>query len=177
MLDSVHSVSNTVVSIIVSLNLVTLVSLIGGASSAYLATDSGFKFKSTATDVSHAAVRLQLFRLCTWCLSIIASIKIMLPTDFADSIISAWFIGQGFALQSILTSVIHGIVLRYSNTVRTGIIERTGSIQLKGKDYTVQDANIAFVTLVQKALKPATDAQTTRIVLWTELYSVDIKDA
>jgi hypothetical protein len=173
MLDSVHSVSNTVVSIIVSLNLVTLVSLIGGASSAYLATDSGFK--STATDVSHAAVRLQLFRLCTWCLSIIASIKIMLPTDFADSIISAWFIGQGFALQSILTSVIHGIVLRYSKTVRTGIIERTGSIRLKGNDYTVQDANIAFVTLVHTASKPATGAQTTRIVLWTELYSVDIK--
>lgn len=172
MLDSVHSVSNTVVLIIVSLNLVTLVSLIGGASSAYLANED----PKIPNNVSHAAVRLQLFRLCTWCLSIIASIKIMLPTDFADSIISAWFIGQGFALQSILTSVIHGIVLRYSETVRTMIIERGGSIQLKGGDYTVKDANIAFVTLVQTASSNAAPAvETTRIVLWTELYSVDIK--
>ena len=165
MLDSIHSVSNTVVLTIFSLNIVTLVTLIGGASSAYLATGI-----SKATDVSHAAVRLQLFRLCTWCLAIIASIKIILPDDFADSIISAWFIGQGFALQSILTSVIHGIVLRYSETVRTRIIERSGSIKLDGNDYTVQDANIAFVTLI------ATTGKATRIVLWTELYSVDIKE-
>jgi len=171
MLDSIHSLGNTVVLIIVSLNLVTLVSLIGGASSAYL--PGGTKTRS-------AAIRLQLFRLCTWCLSIIVGIKLVLPPDFADSIISAWFIGQGFALQNILKSVINGIVLRYNETVCKAIIERDKRCRYKIKlrelrdiddTYTVEEANIAYVTLRKD---PPGSNHRARILLWTDIYSVDI---
>ena len=179
MLDSIHSLGNTVVLIIVSLNLVTLVSLIGGASSAYL--PGGTKTRS-------AAIRLQLFRLCTWCLSIIVGIKLVLPPDFADSIISAWFIGQGFALQNILKSVINGIVLRYNETVCKAIIERDNECKYKIKlrdiddTYTVEEANIAYVTLhhtptsasIQLPKAGAVGKPHTRILLWTDIYSVDI---
>ena len=149
MYDLLHTTANTLVLVLASFNMIALVSLIGEASSWYLSDKT-----KAASGTGGATVRLQLFRVLMWAFSVIMALKIVLPEDLADSVISAWFVGQGFALQPALRSIIGGIIARYDKRVRSVVFDRIGTISYNEfKDCMVVNYNVASVTLETKQTK------------------------
>jgi len=163
MYDVLHTVANTMVLALASINMIAFVSLMGEASSGYLSDKT-----KAAGDAGGATIRLQLFRVLMWAFSVIVALKVSLPADLADSVISAWFVGQGFALQATMQSIIGGIIARYDKRVRAVVFEKRGTISYKAfKECLVVDANVASVTLQTKATK---DTAAGHIVLpWNSI--------
>ena len=148
MYDLLHTAANALVLVLASFNMIALVSLMGEASSGYLSDKT-----KAASGTGGATVRLQLFRVLMWALSVIVALKVVLPIDLADSVISAWFVGQGFALQPALKSMIGGIMARYNPLVRAAVFDRIGTITYNEFNHcTVVDANVASVTLQTKSI-------------------------
>jgi hypothetical protein len=157
MYDLLHTVANTLVLALASINLVALVSLIGEASSGYLSDKT-----KAAGDAGGATIRLQLFRVLMWTLSVVVALKVVLPEDLADSVISAWFVGQGFALQATLQSIIGGIIARYDKRVRAVVFDRIGTISYNEfKECRVVEANVASVTIQTNAIAKKGDTRGT----------------
>jgi len=138
--------TSTVVTSLVSVNAIALVMLVGEGISEYLST----KERIADSTANASRIRLQLLRLVTWILAVIGTFKTVLPNDLADSIISAWFVGQGFALQRSLQSLVAGIVLRYDSIVRQVVVDGEGTVQIKEVMYTVASCSMVSVTLVEQ---------------------------
>jgi hypothetical protein len=144
MAGTLQDTTSSVVLALVSVNAIALVMLAGEGMAEYLTSKENERIKANAS-----RIRLQLMRLVACILTIIAVFKIVLPDDLADSIISAWFVGQGFALQKSLQSLVAGIVLRYDAIVRKVIVEGVGSVQLKGTSskYKMYKCSMVSITL------------------------------
>ena len=149
------------VKVIASLNMVVLASLAGEAASGYLG--------NAMTPNYHAArIRLQLARVVLWVATVIAALKITLPAALADGLISAWFVGQGFALQGVSKSILAGIVARYDENLHRHIMKGEGTVTYKEyKDATVISRNLTTFTLKK---------DTQLLVLpWTAVYDLVLR--
>ena len=135
--------------VLASLNMIAFVSLVGEAASGYLhkaETDAA----GGKTGYVGAKLRLQMVRVLLWATSVIAALKITLPGDLADGIISAWFVGQGFALQNVTRSIIAGLVARYSDDLHGALVAGRGTVKVDYKDMkgaTVKSCNLATFSL------------------------------
>ena len=89
------------------------------------------------------------------------------PPPQADDLIAAWFVGQGFALQTIIKDIIAGIVARYNQQVRTVLVEGKGKVKYKEEDYTPVGVNIATITL-----QGTTNG--IRVLPWSALSEMDL---
>ena len=147
---------------LVSANIIALVSLIGDGASMYLKKKGG---ESNSTAIAGTHIRLQLFRVFVMVLSVIAGLKLVLPSKLADDLIAAWFVGQGFALQSIIRNIISGIVVRYNKSVRDMIGKQ---VEYKDSTYSVVGTNLASVVLT------SSNNGYTRIVPWPEIYQMKL---
>jgi hypothetical protein len=158
-----NSAAGSLLLVLASANLIALVSLLGEASSGYL--DTALKHQGHSSKL-----RLQLFRCLLVVVSVAAGLKAVLLPKLADDLIAAWFVGQGFALQTIIRDIIAGIVARYNSDVRGVIIEGTGKGQVKYKEklYTPQGANIASITLASD------DGKYIRVLPWSELHEMEL---
>jgi len=141
--------------------MIALVSVLGEASSGYL--DTALKHQGHSSKL-----RLQLFRCLLVVVSVAAGLKAVLLPKLADDLIAAWFVGQGFALQTIIRDIIAGIVARYNSDVRGVLIEGTGKVKYKGNVYTAHGANIASITL------ESDDRKYIRILPWSELHEIEL---
>ena len=162
MAGTLQDTTSSVVLALVSVNAIALVMLAGEGMAEYLTSK-----ESTGGRANASRIRLQLMRLVACILTIIAVFKIVLPDDLADSIISAWFVGQGFALQKSLQSLVAGIVLRYDPIVRKVIVEGGGKVQLKGTKPTYQMHKCSMVSIT------LTDTFTKSnyvVVEWESMY-------
>lgn len=135
-----NNAASTLLLVLVSANMISLVSLAGEASSVYLEHSSSPDRPSTGA----YAIRLQMMRLLLGVLSVAAGIKLSLNTKLADDLIAAWFVGQGFALQDIIRNIISGIVARYSPRVQCILRSK---VTYGDEDYVVTSVNIASITL------------------------------
>ena len=164
---SIAASSNEIIlPVLASINMVALVSLIGHAADSYLVAARG------KPDYNGAVIRLQILRLVSWAVSVVAALKITLPSDLADGIISAWFVGQGFALQSTIQSIFDGIAARYSDIICKAVVNKDPNYTIKYNDRFTQahviDSNITTFTLQQ--------ADVGQIVLpWTSVHQIIIK--
>ena len=141
--------------ILASANMIALVSLMGEASSEYL---------HTSVSKGHSSkLRLQLFRCMLIVLSIAVGLKAVLQPKLADDLIAAWFVGQGFALQTIIHEIIAGIVARYNAKVRLVLVAGSGKVIYNDIEYTPDGANIASITLRNK------DDNSTQVLPWSAL--------
>ena len=157
---------------VASANMFILVSLLGSRASVMLRR-SVEKNQTTgkATGPVPSELRLQLFRLVLLVLSLAAGIKLVLTTKLADDLIAAWFVGQGFALQSVITDIISGIVLRH-NQVVVDLIQRRGNVKYDDAVYTVIGADIVSVVLMRAGGKGDSLQDAKRIVGWSQLGSM-----
>ena len=75
--------------------------------------------------------------------------------------------GQGFALQKSLQSLVAGIVLRYDPIVRKVIVEGGGNVQLKGMKptYKMHKCSMVSITLADRAV-----ADNYVVVEWESMY-------
>jgi hypothetical protein len=151
MVGMLQDTTSSVVMALVSVNAIALVMLAGEGMAEYLTSKESATAPTTKANASR--IRLQMMRLVACILTIITVFKILLPADLADSIISAWFVGQGFALQKSLQSLVAGIVLRYDPIVRRVIVEGGGSVQVKGltPEYTMHKCSMVSITLTEKS--------------------------
>ena len=160
------SSSDIILPVLASINMVAFVSLLGHAADGYLTRAEG------QPGYKGAVIRLQMLRLVTWAVSVVAALKITLPPDLADGIISAWFVGQGFALQSTIQSIFDGIAARYIDIVRDAIVERSEEYVVEYRKFTraqVIDSNITTFTLCEKNIG-------TVILPWTSVHEIVIKE-
>lgn len=154
-----NSAAGSLLLILASANLIALVSLLGEASSGYL--------KDKAPNTGHSAkLRLQLFRCLLVVVSVAAGLKAVLQPKLADDLIAAWFVGQGFALQTIIRDIIAGIVARYNPMVRTALVEKRGRVKYNNVDYKPAGVNIASIVL--------TNDTHTRVLSWSELPDMQL---
>lgn len=155
-----NSAAGSLLLILASANLIALVSLLGEASSGYL--------KDKAPNTGHSAkLRLQLFRCLLVVVSVAAGLKAVLQPKLADDLIAAWFVGQGFALQTIIRDIIAGVVARYNPMVRTVLVEKRGRVKYKKvDDYKPAGVNIASIVL--------TNDTHTRVLSWSELSEMEL---
>lgn len=150
--------------ILASLNMIALVSLVGEAASGYL----DGRAKGEQGYVA-AKLRLQMLRILLWAVSVILALKITLPTDLADGIISAWFVGQGFALQNVTRSIFAGLVARYNDNLYQALVEQSRVVTVDYRDLkgaTVKSCDLATFSL-QKNNK-------VMVLEWTEVHNVII---
>ena len=163
-MGAIHSMFNSAAGslllILASANLIALVSLLGEASSGYL--------KDKAPHTGHSAkLRLQLFRCLLVVVSVAAGLKAVLLPKLADDLIAAWFVGQGFALQTIIRDIIAGVVARYNPTVRTVLVEGKGKVKYNKEEYKPGGVNIATITL--QGTPPS-----TRVLPWSALSEMEL---
>ena len=164
-MSAVYSLSNSAIGslllVLTSANMIAFVSLLGEASSGYLA-------KKVAG--GHASkLRLQLARTLLIVVSIAAGIKVVMETKLANDLIAAWFVGQGFALQTIIRNVIEGIVARHDTHVREIVVEKGGTVVYNKKPYTATGTNIVVITLTSHDTK-----QYVLVLPWTELAKMEL---
>jgi hypothetical protein len=162
MTGTLQDTTSSVVLALVSVNAIALVMLAGEGMAEYLTSKESESSKANAS-----RIRLQMMRLVACVLTIIAVFKTLLPADLADSIISAWFVGQGFALQKSLQSLVAGIVLRYDPIVRNIIVEGGGSVRLKGtpSTYKMHKCSMVSITLADTGA-----AGNYVVVEWGSMY-------
>ena len=167
-----HNATSAVVTAIVGVNVIALVMLAGEAMSEYLKSkelQANTKTLQQGHSGNGSRIRLQLMRLITWMLAVIGAFQVVLPTDLADSVTSAWFVGQGFSLQQSLQSLMAGIVLRYEKLMRDVIVYGKGTATLDGTKYTMHTCSIVSVTLKQH------QGNGYVVVPWNSLYNATLE--
>jgi len=107
-------------------------------------------------------------RLITWMLAVIGAFQVVLPSDLADSVTSAWFVGQGFSLQQSLQSLVAGIVLRYEKLMRDVIVYGKGTVTLHEQKYTMHTCSMVSITLKQQ------EGNGYIVVPWNALYDATL---
>lgn len=177
MLDMTTAVSNassstvgTLLMAVASANMFILVSLLGARASTMLRRNIEASHSSAGIPGAvPSELRLQLFRLVMLVLSLAAGIKLVLTTKLADDLIAAWFVGQGFALQSVIGDIISGIVLRHNKAV-VDLIQRRGDVKYQDATYTVIGADIVSVVLMHSGASGDNQLRNAkRIVGWSQL--------
>lgn len=164
MFSFVNDTAAVALLVLASLNMIALVSLVGEAASGYLRKGAEGKKGYVS-----AKLRLQMVRVLLWAISAILALKITLPTVLADGIISAWFVGQGFALQKVTRSIIAGLVARYNDDLHDALIAGRGTVKVDYEDFkdaTVKSCNLATFSL-----------QTEKKVIvleWTAVHNLTI---
>jgi len=68
-----------------------------------------------------ARLRLDTFWTLALVITTAAVVRLVLPSDLANQIIAAWFVGQGFALQHHVQSYISGIKVRGNDAIWTAM--------------------------------------------------------
>lgn len=175
MVNALYTTTNAVVTALVGINAIALVMLAGEAMSEYLKTEElALNSKVTSKEASRnsgngSRIRLQLMRLITWMLAVIGVFQVVLPSDLADSVTSAWFVGQGFSLQQSLQSLVAGIVLRYEKLVRDVIVHGKGTVTMSNTKYTMHACSMVSITLKQQ------EGDTYIVVPWNALYDTALQ--
>lgn len=150
--------------VLASLNMIALVSLVGEAASGYLNDGAG-----SERGYDGAKLRLQMVRMLLWAVSVILALKITLPPDLADSIISAWFVGQGFALQNVTRSIIAGVVARYDSDLCSALVDQTSKVTVDYKD--IKGATVKACNLVTFSLQ---HEKQVIVLEWTAVHELKI---
>ena len=146
---------------LVSANIICLVSLMGDGASVYLDKKGGREARSG----TH--IRLQLFQVFIVIISVIAGLKLVLPPKLADDLTTAWFVGQGFALQNIIRNIISGVVVRHNPHIKNMLDKQ---VIYNNNRYTVKKTNLASVVIESSN----DDPKHMRIVPWPEIYQMKL---
>lgn len=169
MYSLIHDTASVALLVIACLNMVAFVSLVGEAASEYL--DQGAKGDK---GYYGAKLRLQMVRVLLWAVSVIVALKITLPADLADGIISAWFVGQGFALQNVTRSIIAGIVARYDSDLNAALCGQEGKkVKYQYGGRTIEKATVKACNLVTFSLQD-TESSKVLVLEWTEVHFLTI---
>lgn len=161
-----HSTATVLLPVVASLNMIIVVSLVGQSSAAYL------KGHSPKGDIRAAQLRLQLAHLALWTISVMIALKLTLPTELADGMISAWVVGQGFALQDTIQSIVAGLVARHNDDLNTLIVKREKPGQVV--KYDNKSARVTDCSLLTFTIEFKSDPPEKMVLSWTQVHQLRI---
>ena len=142
--------ASTLLLTLLAINMIALASLFGEAALEYLGGIAKKPNNDHNGHYSNSIIRLQLVFTCVMVVVVIIAIKLVLAAGFADQLIAAWFVGQGFALQGALRSIIAGIVARYDSNVQRAILGKQGNVTYAERTGHVVNCNITTFTIRTK---------------------------
>jgi len=160
----------------VGVNIIVVVHLLAKGSGKYLAnlpaSAVGDISKVSKQSYTDARLRLAAFFTVMIVFATAVAVKLTLPTDLADQIIAAWFVGQGFALQRYVKSYISGIQAR-NNKILWDALYRGGTV-VYAQDkclYTLVNPTVFSMTLCTTT---SSGEKQFRVLPWTEIDNMTI---
>ena len=173
-----NDLQNRTLLLLAGANILIVVHLLAAASNKYLehlpehprradlATKSGrLAANSSRKPYIDARLRLDSFWMLAMVASVATVLKLVLPTDLADQLIAAWFVGQGFALQPYIQSYISGMAIR-SNIGLWDDMYSQATLTYQGDTYELADPGLFTLRLRTKG-----NENTYRVVPWTVVES------
>jgi len=121
-----------------------------------------------------ARMRLDAFFTIALIVATAVALKLMLPVSLADQIIAAWFVGQGFALQSYVQSFITGIKVRNNSIFWTAMYNKGRICYDPAPDHvwTLVEQTVFTITLETRDANNAT--RVLRVLPWTAVEAMTI---
>ena len=168
----VSDIENLGLLVFAGLNMIVFVSLLGKSSNHILGgvtTSAG----STNQQCVDARMRSNAFFAVAKVIVSAAALKLVLVKSLADQIIAAWFVGQGFALQSFVQSYISGIQIRSNTAIWHAVLD--GKLKEPGSDKTWKvstDQTTVFAVALEG--KDEDNRTQRRIILWQEIHTMTI---
>lgn len=179
---------------VVAINMLVLLFLIDHATESYLVSmkskqkqaltipeekqkqDSHASELKLELEFEHARLRLEIFWTVVVVGATASALKIVLPHSLADQIIAAWFVGQGFALQPYVQSVISGISIRGNKHVWESMMDKHKPNICIGKDkYTLLEHNVFNLTLTRSETVDEDVITILKVLQWQNIaqYTVE----
>jgi len=167
-----NDLQNRAVLLLGGANILIVVHLLAAASNKYMEhlpekpKDLATKASRQAARSMHmpyvdARLRLDSFWMLAMVVSLATVLKLVLPTDLADQLIAAWFVGQGFALQPYIQSYISGMTTR-NNAGLWDDMYSQATLTYEGNTYVLADPGLFTLRLCTTENK-----NTYRVVPWT----------
>lgn len=123
-----------------------------------------------------ARMRVSAFFTIAVVVAIAAALQLTLKEGLANQIIAAYFVGQGFALQSFVQSYLCGIQIRSNKSVWHNMLN--GQLSDGKNIWTISQPHstvfLLALTLTQSASATPKKRADQKLVVWTELLGMTV---